>query len=183
MCVTGGFSFAILWERSCVYIFDSHSRNEFGEISENGTSVLLKMTDLAAVESYIKHIYLSNDSQYLEIQYIKVLNDPKIFRVISQAVKRKRNRENNNKYHQSASGKKYRLSEIYKTSRKNSYDRYCLSEKGITRKSLSKEKYKFSEKDRVKQKENQKKYQSSEKGCETQKKYQSSEKGCETQKK
>ena len=45
-----GFTLAIIWNKANFFLFDSHSRNKDGQISENGTSVLLKFKSMNAVE-------------------------------------------------------------------------------------------------------------------------------------
>jgi len=50
LCIINGVSFAIIWENS-VYLFDLHSRDNHGNITENDTSVLLKFEALQNVEN------------------------------------------------------------------------------------------------------------------------------------
>ena len=106
ICIIRGISFAILWDSSCVYIFDSHSRDALGRISENGTSVLLKLSNLQEAERFIERNYVPpGSSQYLEIQYIKVLITPNEIVEINASVGRKRIRERNKIYSEFELGK------------------------------------------------------------------------------
>ena len=53
-----GFTLSVIWNKANFFLFDSHSRNKDGQISENGTSVLLKFRSLNAVEKYVKEVYI-----------------------------------------------------------------------------------------------------------------------------
>ena len=70
-----GFTMSVIWNKAYFFLFDSHSRNIDGKISENGSSILLKFRSLNAAEKYIKEIYFSNkqlEQLRFEIQYIKI---------------------------------------------------------------------------------------------------------------
>ena len=73
---TGGYSISLIWNKSKVFLFDSHSRDNNGLFICNGTSVLLEFKSLSVVEKYIKteyskHISNFNKTQY-DLQYIRV---------------------------------------------------------------------------------------------------------------
>ena len=44
---------------STIYLFDSHSKDEHGNLSSSGTAVLLKFDILHSLQSYIKSVYYS----------------------------------------------------------------------------------------------------------------------------
>ena len=73
--MASGFTVAVLWTKNFFFLFDSHSRNEDGTISnENlGTSILLKFSSLVSLEHYIYEIYFpfanSGTLQY-EVQFV-----------------------------------------------------------------------------------------------------------------
>ena len=52
-----GYTLSVIWNKANFFLFDSHSRNKDGQISENGTSVLLKFRSLNAVEKYVRGIF------------------------------------------------------------------------------------------------------------------------------
>jgi len=58
LCIIDGVNFAIIWGNFSVYLFDPHSRDNCGQITDNGRSVLSKCFTLHNVESYIKEIYV-----------------------------------------------------------------------------------------------------------------------------
>ena len=73
---TGGYSISLIWNKSKVFLFDSHSRDNNGLFICNGTSVLLEFKSLSEVEKYIKteyskHISNFNKTQY-DLQYVRV---------------------------------------------------------------------------------------------------------------
>jgi len=56
LCIISGVSFAIIWRNSSVYLFDPHSRSNYGQIIQNGKSVLLEFSTFRDVESYIREM-------------------------------------------------------------------------------------------------------------------------------
>ena len=76
LLIINNYTLAILWGRQCFFIFDSHSRDEEGKKSANGTAVLLKFHSLAKLEEYIKSTYYGETQQasmYFQIQFVKFL--------------------------------------------------------------------------------------------------------------
>ena len=70
-----GYTFALIWNKSGIFLCDSHSRSKEGFITADGTSVLLKFKTLNEVQNYIKEVYmLSQNLQVLtyQIQYINI---------------------------------------------------------------------------------------------------------------
>ena len=66
---------AILWDAKSFFLFDSHSRDEQGKVTENGTGVLLKFSALRQLQNYLTEIYLilsGRESIFCQIQYVMV---------------------------------------------------------------------------------------------------------------
>ena len=42
LLIISGYVLGIIWRRNCFYLFDSHSKDVEGNISQNSTAVLLK---------------------------------------------------------------------------------------------------------------------------------------------
>ena len=61
-----GMCFAIIPLSSHSYTFDSHSRDNIGQVSENGLSVLLKFLTIEHVLNFIPTTYLVNS----ELQHV-----------------------------------------------------------------------------------------------------------------
>ena len=76
-----------------LFIFDSHSRDEEGKISPNGTAVLLKFHSLAKLEEYIKGVYYGENQQssvYFQIQFVKFLCSENDIKALRSELKRLR---------------------------------------------------------------------------------------------
>ena len=89
-----GYSIALIWHKNSVYVFDSHSRNEYGEHVENGQAVLLEFRSLSVVNTFLKVILgkLSSETQY-DIQYIEFNIPAASCDLINSALKRQRKNE------------------------------------------------------------------------------------------
>ena len=57
-----------------IYLFDSHRKDEKGNLSSSGTTVLLTFDMLHSLENYIKSVYLniSPITLYFQVQFKKV---------------------------------------------------------------------------------------------------------------
>ena len=57
-----------------MYLFDSRSKDENGNLSNSGTAVLLKLDTLYSLENYVRSVYSSTFplTLYLQMQFIKV---------------------------------------------------------------------------------------------------------------
>lgn len=60
-----GMATAILLQRNCVHLFDSHSLDQIGLWLSNGGSFLLKFTNTVEMERHIYFIFLLNN-RYIE---------------------------------------------------------------------------------------------------------------------
>ena len=57
------------------YLFDSHSKDYEGNISENGSAILMKFENLDDLQDYIKLIYYSSQHHktlYFQMQFISI---------------------------------------------------------------------------------------------------------------
>lgn len=52
--IKSGYIFGILFAKNYFYLFDSHSKDDKGNISQNGTFILVKFETLDDLEDYIK---------------------------------------------------------------------------------------------------------------------------------
>ena len=69
----GGFTTALMKHHNHFYLFDSHSRDSRGLSVVDGTSVLMKFSDLFEVENYIQVFYLdchNMEQSYFQLQFI-----------------------------------------------------------------------------------------------------------------
>jgi len=120
-------------------LFDPHSRNNSGQITENGSSVLLKFNALQSVENYIKDIHVSpGQEMYLETQYFRIITTDQITGKIKLSIGKKRKLDANRKYCNSKKGqekrreskKVYRKTERGKAMAKKSTAKYKKTEQG-----------------------------------------------------
>ena len=96
-----GYTFALIWNKSGIFLCDSHSRNNEGFITADGTSVLLKFKTLDDVENYIKEVYmLSQNFQVLtyQIQYINIEVKTTDISLIMNSVKKSKKRAQKREY-------------------------------------------------------------------------------------
>ena len=96
-----GYTFALIWNKSGIFLCDSHSRSEEGFITADGTSVLLKFKTLNEVQNYIKEVYmLSQNLQVLtyQIQYINIEVGNTDVSLIMNSVKKSKKRAQKREY-------------------------------------------------------------------------------------
>ena len=94
LLVISGYVLGIIWGRNCFYLFDSHSKDGEGNISQNGTAALLKSDTFSNLEEYIKHIYYTGDNNetlYFQIQFNNVVCTHEIKQHIKGKLKSSRN--------------------------------------------------------------------------------------------
>ena len=66
-------TFSIVWCASSFYIFDSHSRDDVGKLSQEGVSILMRFSSLRQVQNYISENYLAGRESILcQVQYILI---------------------------------------------------------------------------------------------------------------
>ena len=72
-----GLCLGIMSSKSYIYLFDSHSRDPYGRIIQDGTSVLLRFKNMLLLSKYIISTYFApplTSLQY-EIQFVSILMD------------------------------------------------------------------------------------------------------------
>ena len=96
-----GYTFALIWNKSGIFLCDSHSRNKEGIITADGASVLLKFKTMDDVQNYIKEVYmLSQNFQVLtyQMQYINIEVKTTDISVIMNSVKKSKKRAQKREY-------------------------------------------------------------------------------------
>ena len=68
LLIINNYILALLWGNQCVFLFDSHSKDEIGRMSATGTVILLKSDSLQSLEYHIKSVYYTNHSMTLYFQ-------------------------------------------------------------------------------------------------------------------
>ena len=71
LLIINNYIFGLLWGNQCIFLFDSHSKDEIGRVSATGTAVLVKFDSLQSLENCIKSVYYSNYAMtlYFQIQF------------------------------------------------------------------------------------------------------------------
>ena len=74
LLIIDNYILGLLLGNQCIFLFDSHSKNEIGRMSAKGTAVLLKFDSLLSLENYIKLVYYSNYPMtlYFQEQFLKL---------------------------------------------------------------------------------------------------------------
>lgn len=76
LVLIGGYTLGLLKQGELFYIFDSHSRNQYGLSVPNGTSILLVFANLFEIEKYIQCAYLQAGADisntYFQLQFLNV---------------------------------------------------------------------------------------------------------------
>ena len=74
LLTVNNYILGLMWGNDSIYIFDSHSKDENGNLSSSGTAVLLKYNTLYSLENYIRSIYYNTFllTLYFQVQFIKV---------------------------------------------------------------------------------------------------------------
>ena len=65
----------LIWRNDSIYLFDSHSKDQYGNISSSGTAVLLKFDTLFySLENYTKSVHYNAYplTLYFQVQFMKV---------------------------------------------------------------------------------------------------------------
>jgi len=150
LCIISGVSFAIIWGNSSVYLFDPHSRDNKGQVRDNGSSMLLEFLTLRYVENYIKEIYVPREQEmYLETQYFRIVTNKQITDKIRLSIGKKRKRDRNRKYGDSIQGRakirenvnKYQKTKKGRTKNRESLNRYKNTKQGKTKEKASSDKH------------------------------------------
>ena len=57
LLIVNNYILGLIWENDSIYLFDSHSKDQYGNISSSDTAFLLKFDTLFSLENYIKSVY------------------------------------------------------------------------------------------------------------------------------
>ena len=72
--IVNNYILGLIWGNDSIYLFDSHSQDQYGNISSSGTAVLQKFDTLFSLENYIKSVYYNTNplTLYFRVQFMKV---------------------------------------------------------------------------------------------------------------
>ena len=74
LLIVNDYILDLIWGNYSIYLFDSHSKNENGNVSSSGTAVLIKFDRLLSLENYIRSVYYNAYplTLYFQMQFIKL---------------------------------------------------------------------------------------------------------------
>ena len=74
LLIVSNYILGLIWGNDSVYLFDSHSKDENGNVSSSGTAVLFKFDTLLSLKNYIRSVYYNAYplTLYFQMQFIKV---------------------------------------------------------------------------------------------------------------
>ena len=92
--ITEGYTFSIVRSKRNYFLFDPHSRDNLGAFSDNGSSVLLKLSAVRQLQNYVYDVYFPlrhSDSLHYQIQYVHIVKQdddsiPKGTRKLNQSM-------------------------------------------------------------------------------------------------
>ena len=62
-----GYTVALINTGDCIYVFDSHARNNFGMPDPNGTAVVMKCDDVSHLEQYLCSLSIQLNAECFEV--------------------------------------------------------------------------------------------------------------------
>ena len=92
LLIVNNYILGLIWGNDSIYLFDSHSKDENGNLSSSDTAVLLKFDSLCSLENYIQSVYYNAYSRtlYFHVQFIKVHCTFNAKNVIKSSLKKER---------------------------------------------------------------------------------------------
>ena len=75
LIVVNNYILGLIWGNGSMYIFDSHSKDENGNVSISGTAVLVKFDTLHSLENHIRSVYYNSYPLNLYFQMLIIKAD------------------------------------------------------------------------------------------------------------
>jgi len=133
---------AIIPKKNCVYLFDSHSRNNFGQPASDGYSSLMKFKNKRDLEIYFYKTYFdqTTKNEQFEIQYISIEQPVEAEMDFSLIYSSKINRKRKATKQEQDKAQKRMATEANKEKSRNRNQSEVNKEKGRKRKAANKSK-------------------------------------------
>ena len=64
LLILNNYILGLIWGTGSIYLFDFHSKDEYGNFSSTGTAVLLKFDSLNLLENYIRSVYYNTSPPF-----------------------------------------------------------------------------------------------------------------------
>lgn len=65
------YCIAVMFNGTKFFIFDSHSKDAFGNFNANGKSILMQFYSIKDVKNYVRKTYVNDSSSYFQVVYVK----------------------------------------------------------------------------------------------------------------
>jgi hypothetical protein len=74
--ILDGYTMALIKHTdNVIYVFDSHARNDYGMLDDNGTAVVMKCCDLTTLEQYLRSLSIELSSEFFEIMPVQFVSN------------------------------------------------------------------------------------------------------------
>ena len=60
LLIVNNYILGLIWGTDSIYLFDSHCKDEYGNLPSSSTEVLLNFESLNSLENYIKSVYYNS---------------------------------------------------------------------------------------------------------------------------
>ena len=74
LIIVSNYNLGLIWGNDSIYLFDSHSKYENGNLSSRGAAVLLIFDTLYLLENYVRSVYYNTFSLtlYSRMKFLKI---------------------------------------------------------------------------------------------------------------
>ena len=74
LIIVSNYILGLIWGNDAIYLFDSHSKYENGNLSSSGAAVLLIFDTLYLLENYVRSVYYNTFSLtlYSRVKFLKI---------------------------------------------------------------------------------------------------------------
>ena len=90
LLIVNNYIIGLIWGTDSIYLFGSHRKDKYDNLSSFGTAVLLKFDSLNSMENYIRLVYYNTSPQtlYFQVQFIRAHCSAKSKTTIKCALKK-----------------------------------------------------------------------------------------------
>ena len=90
LLIVNNYILGLIWGNDSIYLFDSHSKDQYSNVSSSGTAVLLKFDTLFSLESYVKSVYYNTYPLTFYFQFMKAQCTENTKNAIKSSLKKER---------------------------------------------------------------------------------------------
>ena len=73
LLIVNNYILGLIWRNDSIYLFDSHRKDDNGNLSSSAAAILLKLDTLCPLENYVRSVYYNTFPLilYFQMQFIK----------------------------------------------------------------------------------------------------------------